>query len=112
MHEISVRDYTVRCGTETVFGRLYAPADGDRFPAVIISHGYNGRHLDWVKEGTYLAEHGTDDAVVPIAYSEKAADIYPDARLRVLPGEGHGFTADAGEKVIREVADFVEQNLG
>lgn len=58
MNEITVGDYTVSCGGETVFGRLYVPADGDRFPAVIISHGYNGRHLDWVKEGTYLAEHG------------------------------------------------------
>lgn len=62
--------------------------------------------------GPVLIFHGTDDVVVPIAYSEKAADIYPEAELRVLPGEGHGFNADAGEKVIREVFDFVKQNLG
>ena len=29
-----------------------------RHPAVIISHGYNGCHADWVNEGKYYSEHG------------------------------------------------------
>ena len=57
-----------------------------------------------------LIFHGTEDAVVPISYSQEAANAYSNARLRVLPGEGHGFSVDAGEIVINEVLDFVKQN--
>ena len=250
MQEINVRDVQVKSGDDSIFGRLYTPASGDDLPVVIISHGYNGRHLDWVNEGTFLAEHGiaafafdfcggsmrsastgnttdmtigtetenllsvyaeissmpfidpdrvflmggsmggfvsalaaerlndkvralvlyfpalcipdnwrdkypddkqipevidfwdmeigkgyvkevkrirtfdvlgaypnpvlifhgTEDAVVPISYSQEAAKAYSNARLRVLPGEGHGFSVDAGENVIKEVLDFVKQN--
>ncbi len=38
-----------------------------------------------------LLIHGTEDPVVPIAYSRKAQEAYQDARLLVMPGAGHGY---------------------
>lgn len=35
--------------------------------------------------------HGTQDIIVPMSYSEKAADLYPDARLYPVQGANHGF---------------------
>lgn len=45
-------------------------------------------------EGPVLIAHGDADAVVPVAYSERAAEVYDDAELCVIEGAGHGFTDD------------------
>lgn len=55
--------------------------------------------------------HGTADTVVPVACSRRAAAIYPNARLTLLPGEGHGFTA-AGEQTVRELLAQLLSSLG
>ena len=55
--------------------------------------------------------HGTQDTVVPAAYSRRAAAKYPDAQLTLLPGEGHGFTA-AGEQTVRELFVRLLSSLG
>ncbi len=38
-----------------------------------------------------LIIHGTADNIVPIRYSERAAAVWADARLKAMPGAGHGF---------------------
>lgn len=55
-----------------------------------------------------LIVHGTDDDVVPISYSEHAAERYPDARLEVFPGEGHGFTVEGDRRTAEMVLAFVQ----
>lgn len=54
-------------------------------------------------EGPVEIFHGDQDQVVNISYSERAEQTYKDARLTVLPGEGHGFTAKALDEVIASV---------
>lgn len=56
-----------------------------------------------------LIMHGKDDDVVPISYSEQAAERYPDARLEVFPGEGHGFTSEGEQRVAEMVLAFVQE---
>lgn len=56
-----------------------------------------------------LIMHGTEDGVVPIAYSEQAVGRYSDARLEVFPGEGHGFTPDGDKRVAEMVLVFVRE---
>ena len=56
-----------------------------------------------------LIMHGTEDGVVPISYSEQAAGRYPDARLEIFPGEGHGFTPDGDKRVAEMVLAFVRE---
>lgn len=38
-----------------------------------------------------LIIHGTDDNIVPVSYSQRAAEVYPDAELKIIEGAGHGF---------------------
>lgn len=59
-----------------------------------------------------LIVHGTDDDVVPISYSEQAAERYPDARLEVFPKEGHGFTPEGDRRTAEMVAAFVREQGG
>ncbi len=54
--------------------------------------------------------HGDKDNIVALSNSQKAVDIYPNASLRVMPGEGHGFTPASGKIAMEEVLKFMEQN--
>lgn len=55
--------------------------------------------------------HGAEDPIVPAAYSQKAAALYRNARVKVLEGEGHGFTSDGCKKVTRMTEKFLMDRL-
>ncbi len=55
-----------------------------------------------------LILHGDRDEIVPMDVAEKAAEILPDAKLIVLEGEGHGFTAEGTEKALKCILDFLQ----
>jgi len=42
----------------TIYCKLYMPEGNKNFPAIIMSHGYNGSAEDWNKECEYYARHG------------------------------------------------------
>ena len=50
--------------------------------------------------GPVLLIHGDKDAIVPLSYSQKAKEIYKDARLLVYKDQGHGF--DMKHKVLAD----------
>lgn len=50
--------------------------------------------------GRVLIFQGDQDQIVPLAVAQQAARIYAQAELTVLPGEGHGFSADAISRVL------------
>lgn len=58
-----------------------------------------------------LLMHGTNDAIVPYCYSERAAQTYPNAELVTYRGEGHGFTpstmADVNERTLNFILDHL-----
>lgn len=56
--------------------------------------------------GNVLIMHGECDRVVDIAWSEKAAEHYPNARLVRFPQEGHGFSPPAARRVAELAAEF------
>ena len=56
--EVAVTELTVPNGERTVFGKLYAPTEPGKYPAVILSHGYNGTNADFLRECRYYAAHG------------------------------------------------------
>ena len=73
-------------GVCDVFGIRLSP-DFDRIAA----------KLDpWIKmkdyPGNVLLIHGDSDPVVPLEYSKKALSFFPNAKLKVIPGAGHGFS--------------------
>ena len=56
-----------------------------------------------------LIMHGTEDTIVPAAYSERAARTYAQATFLPLRGAGHGFRGDAFEQSMDAVAAYLRQ---
>ncbi|MBQ8078446.1 MAG: alpha/beta fold hydrolase [Oscillospiraceae bacterium] len=56
-----------------------------------------------------LLLHGTADTVVPISWSERASDTFPDARLVVIPDAGHGFTGADERTALDAVTEFLRR---
>lgn len=55
-----------------------------------------------------LLVHGSADLSVPVHYSEKAAALYPDARLVIVPGDTHCYDYHL-EAVTEAVRAFLEE---
>ena len=55
--------------------------------------------------------HGAKDGVVPLSYSERAAEAYPDSELIVFPEEGHGFSPQAMQDVNRRLLERIRSGL-
>lgn len=53
--------------------------------------------------------HGTADQLVPIAYSERAVTVFPDARLEKIEGAGHGFRGEPLEKAIQLIGAQLDE---
>lgn len=62
--------------------------------------------------GPVLIVHGDADTVVDLSYSQRAADVYADAELEVIPGAGHGFTGDALEEAEGYALSFLDEHVG
>ena len=62
-------------------------------------------------KGPVLHMHGTNDQLVPISYSKKAAATYSHVALEVFEGAGHGFSGADKERAVRLAADFMDKNL-
>lgn len=55
-----------------------------------------------------LLIHGDADSIVPLSYSEKAVEVYDSARLKVLPGAGHGFSGSDAEQAVTWMLEYLE----
>ena len=78
-----------------------------------ISHKYNEAAVSfdlYEKIGQYtgpvLILHGDQDSIVPLRYSQKAREIYPQAELVIMPGQGHGFTGESRLSAMKQEAAF------
>lgn len=58
-----------------------------------------------------LLMHGTKDNIVPLSYSERAAEVYPNAKLITYAGEGHCFSPATMLEVSGELLAFVRSLL-
>lgn len=56
--EISIEDLSIKNGENTIYGKIYRPEGEGKFPAIILSHGYNGTGNDFVNECKYFAQNG------------------------------------------------------
>ena len=55
-----------------------------------------------------LLIHGDADSIVPLSYSERAAEVYPSARLLTIPGAGHGFSGADAQQAIAAILDDLD----
>ncbi len=58
-----------------------------------------------------LIIHGAQDPVVKMPYIERAASVYPDAQLEILPNERHGFTPAGIKTAAHMVYDFLMNQM-
>ena len=58
-----------------------------------------------------LILHGNADTLVPLKYSIRAAEHYPNASLTVMEGEKHGFTANGNAKAAELSLAFLKKIL-
>lgn len=56
-----------------------------------------------------LLMHGDADDIVPISYSERAAEIYGDVEYYVIDGAGHGFNGGDFDEAIRHIFDYLQK---
>ncbi|MBR6173475.1 MAG: alpha/beta hydrolase [Eubacterium sp.] len=56
-----------------------------------------------------LIIHGDQDPVVPLSYSERADMLYPDSRLVIMKGAGHGFDGEDSRRAGEISAEFVKE---
>lgn len=56
-----------------------------------------------------LLMHGDEDDIVPIRYSERASEVYPDADYYVIPGAGHGFYGEAFRQAEKYIIDYLQE---
>lgn len=62
-------------------------------------------------ENPVIMFHGACDYLVPLFYAQKATASYRNARLQVFHGEGHGFSPEARQRVLKEVCEYVEKQV-
>ncbi|MCR5690770.1 MAG: alpha/beta fold hydrolase [Eubacterium sp.] len=53
---------------------------------------------------------GDQDVVVRPSDSQRAVDLYPNAKLKVMEGETHGFSEEGKRFAMEEVLKFMEEN--
>lgn len=61
--------------------------------------------------GPVLLVHGTEDEFVPVAYSDKAAKIFPNVQYERLEGVGHAFTGNAEKPMVDLVTAYLKEQL-
>ena len=62
-------------------------------------------------EGPVIIIHGDKDTIAPLSYSEEAAQIFPDAELKVIEGGDHMFLRDEyNELAITYMLDFLDSH--
>lgn len=57
-----------------------------------------------------LIIYGKEDPVVPFMAMEKAKQTYPDMKLEILNGEGHGFTRTGTMEATRKLLEFLKNH--
>lgn len=90
--------FTMIAGT---VGRIYAE-DALSFDIYDVMRNYPGK---------VLIVHGTEDGIAPIAYSERAAEVFPDAQFVPIVGAGHNFKNENEVYSEQTVFDFVKSLL-
>ena len=55
---VNVKELKIADGSNTIYGKMYTPSKEGVYPAIIMSHGYNGANSDFVNECRYFAQNG------------------------------------------------------
>ena len=73
-------------------------------------HGYDVFENIGKFSKSVLIFHGDQDEIIPIEYGKRATKLYPNAKIEIFAGEGHGFSEDGNRKVVEMTYEFVKAN--
>lgn len=59
--------------------------------------------------GKVLLLHGSADNIVPVSYSDRAAEVYEDAQYYVIDGAGHGFRGGDFDEAVKYVFAYLQE---
>lgn len=59
--------------------------------------------------GKVLLIHGSADGIVPVSYSDRAAEVYRDVEYHVIDGAGHGFHGGAFDEAVKYVFGYLQE---
>ncbi len=57
-YEVAVEELIIKEDGKEIYGKIYMPKEDGTYPAIILSHGYNGCNTDFVNECKYYASNG------------------------------------------------------
>ncbi len=61
--------------------------------------------------GPVFLIHGSGDLLVPVSWSEKAALLFSDSALEILPGAGHDFEGEDSAHARQTTVSFMKKHL-
>lgn len=56
-----------------------------------------------------LLMHGSADSIVPLSYSDRAAETYEDVEYYIIDGTGHGFNGGAFDEAVSHIFDYLQE---
>ena len=56
-----------------------------------------------------LLMHGSADGIVPVSYSDHAAEVYPDVEYYIIDGAGHGFGGSDFEEAVTHIFNYLQE---
>lgn len=62
--------------------------------------------------GPVLILHGNRDDIVDVLYSERAVECYPNARMYVIDGAGHGFYEEDFDLAVEYILGYLQEVVG
>jgi dienelactone hydrolase len=74
-------------------------------------HGYDVFENIGKFNKNVLIFHGDEDEVVALEYGKRASKLYPNAKIEVFKGEGHGFSEAGNKKVAEMTYEFIKANI-
>ncbi len=92
-------------GRNDVFGVNLSPDFNETAIKIDVSELQKGY------DGPVLIIHGDKDPVVPLRYSERAAETYPNAQLKIIVGAGHGYDGKESIAAREMTLDFIKRNI-
>lgn len=83
-----------------------------------VGHDYVADVLDYdvyedvtTYEKDILILHGDRDGIVDLSYSQRAAETYFSAELKVIKGAGHGFVGHSFDESMGYILEYLGTNL-
>lgn len=56
--KVKIETLEIEANGRKIYGKIYMPDDTEKHPAIIMGHGYNGTHKDFLKECAFYAKNG------------------------------------------------------